>query len=164
MFLIFPAWSLTHNSFSPVPGDHSDPTGTPSSSRPAWWRPWWLTWVWATSEWIWCPTTMETLWPWSCSTGVCVCVSVCLFVTNSQKQSKMMNCSPPLPLSVLLFSLSCSQTRSDQNRTGHLTFNSLCLSNGGTVQFIFFGHVVDCSFSAPTAGILSSVISEVEKE
>ncbi len=82
--------SLAHNSFSPAPDPSSDLTGTPSSSRPAWWRPWWLIWVWATSEWIWCPTTMETPWPWSCSTGTCV--PVCLFITNSQKQSIMMNC------------------------------------------------------------------------
>uniref|UniRef100_A0A3B5ACU5 Mesoderm specific transcript n=1 Tax=Stegastes partitus TaxID=144197 RepID=A0A3B5ACU5_9TELE len=48
--------------------------------------------------------------------------------------------------------------RSDQNRTGHLTFNSLCLSNGGIVHFIFFAHVFlfcslkllkDSSFLAP---------------
>lgn len=44
-------------------------TSTPYSSRPVWWKRWWLTWVSATSGWTWCPTTMETRWPWSCSTG-----------------------------------------------------------------------------------------------
>lgn len=54
---------FTRNSSSPVSEHPSDRTGTPSSSRPVWWRPWWPTWVWATSESTWCPMTMETPWP-----------------------------------------------------------------------------------------------------
>ena len=168
MFLRFPAWcsitSLNHYSFSPVPDRPSDPTGTPSSSRPVWWRPWWLTWVWATSEWLWCPMTMETLWPWSCSSGMCMCQ--CIYV-NCQKQSKMMNCWPPFPLCCYLFFYSsCTQTRTDQNSTGHLNqdwpkpprtpHRWQCLSNGGTVQSVVFGHVVDLQHQ--------SVISEAGKK
>lgn len=44
-------------------------TSTPYLSRPVWWRPWLLTWASSISGWMLCPTTMETLWPWSCSTG-----------------------------------------------------------------------------------------------
>lgn len=38
-----------------------------------------------------------------------------------------------LILSLILCFPACGATRSDQNRTGHLNFNSLCLSNGGAV-------------------------------
>lgn len=53
-----------------------------------------------------------------------------------------------LSLSLCALSLLCSQTRSDQNRTGHLTFNSLCLSNGGTVPSVFPGFIASSSFFA----------------
>lgn len=44
-------------------------TDTPSLSRPTWWKPWWLTWVWSTNGSMWFLTITETLWRWSCCTG-----------------------------------------------------------------------------------------------
>ncbi|XP_032361698.1 mesoderm-specific transcript homolog protein isoform X1 [Etheostoma spectabile] len=52
------------------------------------------------------------------------------------------------------FYSSCTQTRTDQNRTGHLIINSLCLSNGGLFPETHYPRLLqkllkDSSFLAP---------------
>lgn len=66
-----------------------------------------------------------------------VCECQCTYAKLSTTARNNKFAKPPLPFSVL-FLHPANQTRSDQNRTGHLTFNSLCLSNGGTLLSLFF--------------------------
>lgn len=67
---------------------------------------------------------------------VCECQRIYTKLSTTARSDKF--AKPPLPFSVLLLLHPANQTRSDQNRTGHLTFNSLCLSNGGTLLSLFF--------------------------
>ncbi|CAF95989.1 unnamed protein product, partial [Tetraodon nigroviridis] len=135
LFLLFPC--LQHP---------SDPTSTPSSSRPVWWRPCWPTWGSATSGSTSSPTTTETPSPSSCSTG-----------GKSEKAHRK------TLVNRLFCLLSANLTRSDQNRTGHLTLNSLCLSNGGLFPETHHPRLLqtllkDSSFLAPVLMRLTNFV------
>lgn len=76
-----------------------------------------------------CQSDISWLWR-HCSPGAALQVTVNTKGLNKEKQV--------IFKLIIIFLL---LTRGDQNRTGHLILNSLCLSNGGTVSCVWFGCV-----------------------